>query len=103
MVREDLEAFTTVILDGFLPIDQRRWGQAYVHGLLLEGQRKSAGAEGRQQQRAVPAPAQPSGGLRRRAGGEADSSGWAEVNVPPGGTTYDRARTRPPDRGGIDP
>ncbi|WP_443044341.1 IS701 family transposase [Streptomyces sp. NBC_00353] len=40
-VREDLEAFTTEMFDGFFRADQRRWGQVYVRGLLLEGRRKS--------------------------------------------------------------
>ncbi|MET8436770.1 IS701 family transposase [Streptomyces sp900116325] len=40
-VREDLEAFTTEMFDGFFRADQRRWGQVYVRGLLLDGRRKS--------------------------------------------------------------
>ncbi|MBB4794939.1 SRSO17 transposase [Streptomyces nodosus] len=40
-VREDLEAFTAELFDGFFRADQRRWGQAYVRGLLLDGRRKS--------------------------------------------------------------
>ena len=40
-VREDLEAFAAELFDGFFRADQRRWGQAYVRGLLLEGRRKS--------------------------------------------------------------
>ncbi|MDQ0605320.1 SRSO17 transposase [Streptomyces canus] len=40
-VREDLEAFAAELFDGFFRADQRRWGQAYVRGLLLDGQRKS--------------------------------------------------------------
>lgn len=39
-VREDLEAFTAEF-DGFFRADQRRWGQVYVRGLLLDGRRKS--------------------------------------------------------------
>ncbi|MGC0343811.1 SRSO17 transposase [Streptomyces sp. SLBN-8D4] len=40
-VREDLEAFAAELFDGFFRADQRRWGQAYVRGLLLDGRRKS--------------------------------------------------------------
>jgi hypothetical protein len=40
-VREDLEAFTAELFDGFFRADQRRWGQVYVRGLLLDGRRKS--------------------------------------------------------------
>ncbi|MFE6364396.1 IS701 family transposase [Streptomyces sp. NPDC057806] len=40
-VREDLEAFTAELFDGFFRADQRRWGQVYVRGLLLDGKRKS--------------------------------------------------------------
>ncbi|WP_443061992.1 IS701 family transposase [Streptomyces sp. NBC_00490] len=40
-VRGDLEAFAAELFDGFFRADQRRWGQAYVRGLLLDGQRKS--------------------------------------------------------------
>ncbi|MER6714724.1 IS701 family transposase [Streptomyces sp. NPDC000877] len=40
-VREDLEAFTAELFDGFFRVDQRRWGQVYVRGLLLDGPRKS--------------------------------------------------------------
>ncbi|WUQ66422.1 IS701 family transposase [Streptomyces canus] len=40
-VREDLEAFAAELFDGFFRTDQRRWGQAYVRGLLLDGRRKS--------------------------------------------------------------
>ncbi|WP_152895876.1 IS701 family transposase [Streptomyces adustus] len=40
-VREDLEAFAADLFDGFFRADQRRWGQAYVRGLLLDGRRKS--------------------------------------------------------------
>jgi SRSO17 transposase len=41
VVREDLEAFTAEMFDGFFRADQRRWGQVYVRGLLLDGRRKS--------------------------------------------------------------
>jgi hypothetical protein len=40
-VREDLEAFATELFDGFFRADQRRWWQAYVRELLLDGRRKS--------------------------------------------------------------
>ncbi|MFI9549961.1 IS701 family transposase, partial [Streptomyces sp. NPDC052016] len=40
-VREDLETFTAELFDGFFRADQRRWGQVYVRGLLLDGRRKS--------------------------------------------------------------
>ncbi|MER6785489.1 IS701 family transposase [Streptomyces sp. NPDC000658] len=40
-VREDLEAFAAELFDAFFRADQRRWGQAYVRGLLLDGRRKS--------------------------------------------------------------
>ncbi|WP_345623694.1 IS701 family transposase [Streptomyces ziwulingensis] len=40
-VREDLEAFAAELFGGFFRADQRRWGQAYVRGLLLDGRRKS--------------------------------------------------------------
>jgi len=40
-VREDLKAFAAELFDGFFRADQRRWGQAYVRGLLLDGRRKS--------------------------------------------------------------
>ncbi|RKT09281.1 SRSO17 transposase [Streptomyces sp. 1114.5] len=40
-VREDLEAFTAGLFEAFTRADQRRWGQAYVRGLLLDGKRKS--------------------------------------------------------------
>ncbi|WP_425586889.1 IS701 family transposase [Streptomyces yanii] len=40
-VREDLEAFAAELFDGFFRADQRRWGQVYVRGLLLDGRRKS--------------------------------------------------------------
>jgi hypothetical protein len=36
-----LEAFAAELFDGFFRADQRRWGQAYVRGLLLDGRRKS--------------------------------------------------------------
>lgn len=39
--RGDLEAFAAELFDGFFRADQRRWGQAYVRGLLLDGRRKS--------------------------------------------------------------
>lgn len=34
-------AFTAEVFEAFTRTDQHRWGQAYVRGLLLEGQRKS--------------------------------------------------------------
>ncbi|TQF01962.1 IS701 family transposase [Kitasatospora acidiphila] len=40
-VREDLEAFAAEMFGAFTRADQRRWGQAYVRGLLLDGRRKS--------------------------------------------------------------
>ncbi|MEU6974353.1 IS701 family transposase [Kitasatospora aureofaciens] len=40
-VREDLEAFTAELFEAFTRNDQRRWGQVYVRGLLLDGGRKS--------------------------------------------------------------
>ncbi|GAA5022278.1 hypothetical protein GCM10023335_54070 [Streptomyces siamensis] len=40
-VRAELEGFAAELFDGFFGADQRRWGQAYVRGLLLEGRRKS--------------------------------------------------------------
>ncbi|MEW2495936.1 transposase [Streptomyces nodosus] len=40
-VREDLEALTAELFDAFSRADQRRWGRAYVRGLLLDGRRKS--------------------------------------------------------------
>ncbi|WP_413754930.1 IS701 family transposase [Streptomyces sp. MMBL 11-3] len=40
-VRQGLEAFTAELFDGFFRADQRRWGQVYVRGLLLDGRRKS--------------------------------------------------------------
>lgn len=36
-----MEAFAAGLFDGFFRADQRRWGQAYVRGLLLDGRRKS--------------------------------------------------------------
>ncbi|MFD3503103.1 transposase [Streptomyces sp. NPDC058676] len=39
--REDLQAFAADLFDGFFRADQRRWGQAYWRGLLLDGRRKS--------------------------------------------------------------
>ncbi|MEU9323021.1 transposase, partial [Streptomyces canus] len=55
-VREDLEAFAAELFDGFFRADQRRWGQTYVRGLLLDGRRKSVepmaarlGADGNRQ------------------------------------------------------
>nr|WP_234377158.1 transposase [Streptomyces sp. TP-A0356] len=38
-VGEDLEAFTAELFDGFFRADQRRWGQVYAPGLLLDGSR----------------------------------------------------------------
>lgn len=55
-VREDLESFTAEMFEAFTRADQRRWGQAYVRGLLLDGRRKSVepmaarlGADGNRQ------------------------------------------------------
>ncbi|WP_307679881.1 transposase [Streptomyces sp. V4I2] len=41
-----MEAFAAGLFDGFFRADQRRWGQAYVRGLLLDGQRKSVEPNG---------------------------------------------------------
>ncbi|MFF4602658.1 IS701 family transposase [Streptomyces sp. NPDC001339] len=40
-VREGLETFTAELFEAFSRADQRRWGRAYVRGLLLDGRRKS--------------------------------------------------------------
>ncbi|WP_302185519.1 hypothetical protein [Streptomyces sp. AC555_RSS877] len=45
-VREDLEAFAAELFDGFFRADQRRWGQAYVRGLLLRAA-QVGGTDGR--------------------------------------------------------
>ncbi|MER7000874.1 transposase, partial [Streptomyces sp. NPDC000410] len=40
-VRCDLEDFAADVFEPFARNDQRRWGQVYLRGLLLDGQRKS--------------------------------------------------------------
>ncbi|MEU2874532.1 IS701 family transposase [Streptomyces olivoreticuli] len=40
-VRSDLEDFAAEVFEPFARADQRRWGGAYLRGLLLDGQRKS--------------------------------------------------------------
>ncbi|MGW4240866.1 IS701 family transposase [Streptomyces sp. NPDC004749] len=40
-VRGELEAFATEVFEPFARNDQRRWGQVYLRGLLIDGKRKS--------------------------------------------------------------
>ncbi|GAT69862.1 transposase [Planomonospora sphaerica] len=40
-VRARLETFATEVFSGFARIDQRRWGERYVRGLLTDRRRKS--------------------------------------------------------------
>lgn len=40
-VRGELEAFGVEVFEPFARKDQRRWGQVYLRGLLIDGRRKS--------------------------------------------------------------
>ncbi|MFD7748762.1 IS701 family transposase [Streptomyces sp. NPDC059698] len=41
VVRGELEGFAAEVFEPFARNDQRRWGQVYLRGLLMDGQRKS--------------------------------------------------------------
>ncbi|GAA3289160.1 hypothetical protein GCM10020295_00350 [Streptomyces cinereospinus] len=82
-VRCDLEDFAAEMFEPFARADQRRWGEVYLRGLLLDGRRKSVepmaarlGEDGNRQALAHFITTSPlGGGARASPSGVADAAG----------------------------